>query len=72
MANKKSRKSIKEIQRELLRLKNLLKVVELRPCHGDADLRQKEEEIKILQREIYDIEKETNRLILFNQRGEFN
>ena len=72
MMNKRSRKSIKEIQKELYRLKDLLKAAELRPCRGDADLRQKEEEIKILQSEIYDIEKETNKLILFDQRGRFN
>ena len=68
MMNKKFQKNIKEIQKELDRLKDLLKAAELRPCQGDADLKQKEEEIKILQREIYDMEKETNKLILFNQR----
>jgi hypothetical protein len=68
--DKKSRKTIKEIQKELNRLKDLLKEAELRPCHGDADLRQKQEEMEILKREIYDIEKETNKLVLFIDRGE--
>jgi len=69
MMNKKSRKNIKEAQKELYRLKDLLKKIELRPCSGDADLRQKEDEIKMLKREIYDLEKETNRLVLFIEGG---
>lgn len=69
MMNKKSRKNIKTIQKELHRLKGLLKVIELRPCHNDAGLREKEEEIKMLKREIYDVEKEANKLVLFIKRG---
>ena len=66
--NKKSRKSVKEAQKELQRFKDLLKETEIRPCHGDADLRQKEDEIKMLELEIYELEKKTNRLVLFIER----
>ena len=69
MMNKKSRKHIKEAQKELHRFKDLLKKIELRPCHGDADLRQKEDEIKMLEHDIYELEKETNRLVLFIEKG---
>ena len=61
--------NLKEARKELLKLKALLKNIELRPCRGDADLRQKEKEIKMLEREIYDLEKETNRLVLFIEGG---
>lgn len=69
MMNRKSRKNIKDIQKELVRLKGLLKAIELRPCHGDVGLRKKEEEIHMLKREIYSVEKEANKLILFIERG---
>lgn len=73
MKEKKPRKrNIKEIQKELYRLKDLLKKIELRPCHGDSDLRQKEEEVRMLKREIYDIEKETNKYAIFMERGGSN
>jgi len=65
MTNKKSRKDIKKSQKELYRLKELLKKLEIRPCQGDADLRQKDEEVKMLKREIDDLEKETNQFVLF-------
>ena len=70
MVDKKSIKDIKKVQKKLYRMKELLKKMELKPCHGDADLRQKDEDIKILKREIYDIEKETNQFALFLERGE--
>ncbi len=70
MTDRKSRKDIKKIQKELYRLKEILKKIELRPCHGDADLKKKDEEVKMLKREIYDLEKETNLFVLFMERGE--
>ena len=69
MMNKKSRKHIKEAQKELQRFKDLLKETEIRPCYGDADLRQKEDKIKMLEHDIYELEKETNKLVLFIERG---
>ncbi|MFC1532755.1 hypothetical protein ACFL7M_05260 [Thermodesulfobacteriota bacterium] len=52
------------------KLKGLLNKIELRPCQGDADLKQKDEEIKMLKRAIYDLEKETNLFEIFTARGE--
>jgi cob(I)alamin adenosyltransferase len=69
MINRKSQKNIKEAQKELQRFKDLLKKIELRPCYGDADLKQKENEIKMLEHDIYELEKETNKLVLFIERG---
>jgi len=70
MTDKKTRKDIKKIQKELYRLKEMLKKIELRPCLGDADLKQKDEEVKMLKREIYALEKDTNQFVLFMERGE--
>ena len=44
-------------------------LTEIRPCYGDADLRQKEDKIKMLEHDIYELEKETNKLVLFIERG---
>ena len=60
MIGKKARKGIMKIQKEIDRLKEGIKKIELRPCHGDADLKQKDEELVMLRREIYELEKEAN------------
>ena len=66
MTDKKSQKDIKKIKKELYRLKEILKKLELRPCQGDRDLKQKDEEVEILNREIYDLGKETNLIYPIN------
>ena len=66
MTDKKSQKDIKKIKKELYRLKEILKKLELRPCQGDRDLKQKDEEVEILNREIYDLVKETNLIYPIN------
>ena len=60
MTAKRNKREIKRIHREIDRLKDKLKKVELRPCHGDTDLRKKEEELILLKHEIYDLEKSAN------------
>ncbi|MFC1535239.1 hypothetical protein ACFLZG_07675 [Thermodesulfobacteriota bacterium] len=70
MRDKKSRKDIKKMKNELNRLKELLKKLELRPCRGDADLKQKDEEVQMLKRTIYDLERETNIFVIFTEHGE--
>ena len=66
MTDKKSQKDIKKIKKELYRLKETLKKLELRPCQGDRDLKQKDEEVEILNREIYNLVKETNLIYPIN------
>ena len=53
-------KERKEVKREISLLKQQFKVVELQPCYGDADLRQKENDLTRLWEEIYNLEKEIN------------
>ncbi len=50
----------KEVKREISLLKQQFKVVELQPCYGDADLRQKENDLTRLWEEIHNLEKEIN------------
>ena len=66
--DKETRKKLKRIQKEIGRFKGELKKMELRPCHGDAELRQKEEDLKIMKREIYELEKEANQLAMYMSR----
>ena len=48
--DKETRKKLKKIQKEIDRLKGAMNKLALRPCHGDADLKQKEEDLKIILR----------------------
>jgi len=54
--NKK--KAIKELKKEIEKLRDEYKKIELRPCQGDTDLLQRENELEILKSKIYDLEKE--------------
>lgn len=63
--DKATRKNLKKIEREIKRFKNELMKIELRPCSSDAELRQKEEDISIIKREIYELEKEANQFALY-------
>jgi len=65
MARNKAKNSVNKIQKEISNLKEKLKGIELRACHGDADIKQKDEDILMLKREIYDLEKEANRFAIF-------
>jgi len=65
MIKKKDQKTVKKIQKQIAFLKEELKKIELRPCKGDADIKQKEEEIFMLKREIYDLEKDANQYAIF-------
>ena len=54
--NKK--KAIKELKKEIEKLRDEYEKIELRPCQGDADLRQRENELEILKSKISQLEKE--------------
>jgi hypothetical protein len=64
MAAKKSKnKTVRQIQNEIEKLRDEYGKMELRPCQGDTDLRQRENELDILKSKIYELEKERdNRL----------
>jgi len=57
MVNKEVKKKIKKIQNEINQLEKELKETELRPCQGDADLEQREKDIKVLKDKIYELER---------------
>jgi len=63
--DKTTRKNLKKIQRQIKKFKRELNKIELRPCNSDAELKQKEEDISIIKREIYELEKEANQFALY-------
>jgi chromosome segregation ATPase len=59
--NKK--KAIKELQKEVEKLRDEYEKIELRPCRGDADLHQRENELEILKSKISQLEKERDKYL---------
>jgi hypothetical protein len=51
-------KTAKQIQKEIERLRDEYKKMELRPCHGDLDLVQRDKDLGVLKDKIYALEKE--------------
>ena len=64
MIDKKTRKKLKQIKKEIGQLQKQIKKLEFRPCHNDSELMQKEEDNKALHEKIYQLEKEHDRYIL--------
>jgi hypothetical protein len=64
MLNKKKRKkAIKVLQKELDKLIGEHIKTELRPCRGDTDLRQRENDLNMLEEKIRTVEKDLNKYI---------
>lgn len=61
MVKKSSKKLIKKIQKQIDDSMDLLQKLEIRPCKGDADIKQKENEIADLKRHIQSLKKEYDR-----------
>ena len=53
-------KERRDVKKEISLLKAQFKAVELQPCYGDADLKQKENDLSRLWEEIFNLEKEIN------------
>ena len=51
-------KTAKQIQKEIEKLREEYKKMELRPCHGDLDLVQRDKDLDVLKDKIYALEKE--------------
>ena len=64
MLDKDTKKKLKKIQKEIKRVKKDLAKIELRPCQNDAELEQKEEDLKELGNRLRALEKEQDRFIL--------
>ena len=63
LSKKKRKKIIKELQNELDELIEKHIKLELRPCRGDTDLRQKEEDLGMLEEKIRAVGKDLNKYI---------
>ena len=62
-AEQHKKSTVREIQKGMARLRDEYKKVELRPCRGDADLRQRENELGILKSRIYALEKQRDKYL---------
>jgi peptidoglycan hydrolase CwlO-like protein len=60
MVDRGTRKRIKKIQKGINRLKGKVKKIELRPCHSDEELKQRDEEVQAFKREISELERDIN------------
>ena len=61
MPKKKSKNQIKKLQKEIDDSIDLLRKLEIRPCKGDTDIKQKEMEIADLKKHIQSLENERDR-----------
>ena len=61
MPDKDGRKRLKEIEKELKDLAKEFKMMELRPCQNDAELIEKEKDLKVHMDRILDLERERDR-----------
>ena len=52
------KKTVKQIQKEIEKLRDNYQKMEFRPCHGDLDLIQKDKDLGSLKDKIYELEKE--------------
>jgi predicted nucleic acid-binding Zn-ribbon protein len=57
-ARQSKNKTVRQIQNEIEKLRDEYKKMELRPCQGDTDLRQRENELDKLKSKIYELERE--------------
>jgi hypothetical protein len=62
MPDKRSKKeTVKQIQKEIEKLRDEYSKMELRPCRGDADLVERDRELEMLKEEIYTLEREKDK-----------
>jgi septal ring factor EnvC (AmiA/AmiB activator) len=64
MIDKETRKRLKQIEKQISKLQKQIKKLEFRPCRNDAELKQKDKDIKTLREKTYELEKEHDRYIL--------
>ena len=64
MIDKKTQKKMKQIKKEISQLQKQIKKLEFRPCRNDAELKQKDEDMKALRNKVHQLEKKHDRYIL--------
>ncbi len=60
MVDKMTRKKLKKIQKKIDKLKKEINKIGLRPCHTDSELEERDEEVRILNLGIYELERDAN------------
>jgi septal ring factor EnvC (AmiA/AmiB activator) len=62
--DKQTKKKLKSLRKEIKKLKKKHDKMEFKPCKCDAELRAKDQELRLLRGMIQDLEKELDRCIL--------
>ena len=62
--NNEIRKKLKKLKKDIKELRKQYRKLEFRPCQNDAELIEKESDLKSLMDKIYQIENERDRFIL--------
>ena len=68
MLNKDSKKKLKQMKRKISKLGKEWKKIEFRPCRGDSDLKQKDEDFLVFKQKMLALEKERDQFV-FNASG---
>ena len=63
-----TRKKLKKLKKDVKELRKLYRKLEFRPCQNDADLKEKESELKSIMDRIFNLENEQDRVILDSVR----
>jgi len=63
MPDKKAKKKIKELNKKIKELEKAFQGLQIRPCKGDKDLKQRDVDLRTLREQIYAVERERDSLI---------
>ena len=63
MVTKLNKKKVKQLKKQVNELKRKLQKMEIRPCQGDADLKQREKDIRALKDKIFLLENESDKYL---------
>lgn len=58
MIKRMARKRLKQIEQNIDELREIYRIIEVRPCKNDEDLRNKDKELNSLLRKIYALERD--------------
>ena len=63
MPDKIAKKKIKKLNKKIKEFEKAYHRMEMRPCKGDKDLKQRDVDLRMLRVQIYDLERERDSLI---------
>ena len=66
MIEKETKKKLKKIGREIKQLRKQIKGVEIRPCESNAEISQKDRNLKTLRKKLIDLERERDKCLIEN------